>query len=878
MMDGQASVRISNAVFQLGSSGIGASAIVGADPLLISGCAAQGGDTLVVKDSVLAAQINLGQCESATVSSHFWLSGNRFEDDASFSLSGNALDIAHLAGNSFHFDARAQSTTAISLSHLPVQGVVLSGSGTNTFSSPSTPLTVSLQDATIPSGTAWAFSSPEGAHLAGQVTVNGSVTITPGSTLSDEALTLGAGGALRAYGTAARPVRFAAGSAVEVTGGGSLLVDHAIFSGASGEDIYEGGCTGEGRQSVTVEGSTFQGVVGSGNFALGDCDTKGTESFLIKGNLFRAPLGATALGLTVPGAGGPENPRPGQLTVLGNVFDPRPGPRLSTPQPELAVYGWPVQGLALSGPLANRFLGQMEGRVVDLSDCRVPAGSSWTVAPGGGEVLETQTDYFDNPGIAVEGRLVLDAGLVVKVGITRALGGGIGVGFGISLGDQGTLDAFGTAAHRVIFTSMADDSVGGDSYGVRTTPSQHDYESAVSAQEGSRVDVTHAVFQHGWYAFDAGCGPQPRDGGSFVLTHSLIDDEVDLGDCDGSQHGYAPDLTANVFDFDGAASGNFAAGGGYDPSALQPAVLLFNIDPSMVSLSGRDSNLFKGLGAGRVVALAGTTVPKGSTWTVSAASRAVLAPWPDTDYLTSPGITVNGTLNLRSGVVVKSATSGVGIDVESFGDLDAAGSPTGPDVFTAISDDSIDGDSNGDGRGSAPKPGAYGIAVQFENIDNGSALDHDVFAFASDAINVQLLDRFTVTDSDFVDNVDAFDVEGTTTNDPVLARLPCVPPYLSSTASEGDWYGPHGFPAPNIDLGAFAGVAVPPLFSTVFNYLTTEVDESINLFGGPNTIPWSVYSCPPADIPPFPITPIDVNNIPAGPNFPKVDPAYVPLS
>jgi hypothetical protein len=648
-----------------------------------------------------------------------------------------------------------------------------------------------------------------------------------------------------------------------------------MFSGTggpNGENVYEGSCTGDGDESVTLQGSSFEGPV-----SLGTCDTNGSEDVVIDDNVFR-PLGSvTALGLSVPGAAGPENPHPGHLVVSGNIFDPSPGPRSSTPVPQLSVYGWPVQGVALSGARANRFEGRGANRVVDLSDGQVPAGITWTVAPGGGAVLEAQTDYFNRAGIVVTGRLDLLAGAIVKVGITRALGGGIGVGFGIALGNQGALEVDGTAARPVTFTSMADDSVGGESYGARTTPSQHDYEIAVSAEEGSRVDVTHAVFRDGWYAFQMGCGPAPRNGGSFVLTASVIEDEVGLGDCDGSQHGYVPELIANTWDFDGAASGNFAAGGGYDPSALQPALLLFNVDPIGVSLSGDNSNHFEGKGAGRVVAVAGVTVPKGETWTVSAASRAVVAPWGDYDYLGPPGITVDGTLALLPGVDVKSAIAGVGIDVGSFGDLQAAGSPTTPVTFTAISDDSVAGDSNGDGKASSPIPGAYGIAVQFENIDNGSAVDHDVFAFASDAINVQLLDRFTVTDSDFVDNIDAFDVEGSTANDPVLAHLPCVPPYLSSMASEGDWYGPHGHPAPNIDLGAFGGLVVPPIFAPVFNYLTTEVDESLNLFGGPNTIPWTIYSCPPASIPPFPITPIDVSDIPPGPNFPKVDPAYVPL-
>lgn len=412
MMDGQASVRVTHTVFSLGSSGVGTSMIVSGDPLLISGCAAQGGDTLVVKASVLSGPIGLGQCASSTLRSHFWLSGNRFEADASFSLSGNPIDALHLSGNSFHFGSKASSTTAITTNNVPVQGVALSGRGTNTFSSRSGPLTVTVANAVVSPGSSWALSSPDGAKLTGQVMVDGTATIMPGAILSNLDLTVGLHGSLRAQGTAKAPVRFAAGSAIEVTGGGSLLVDHAVFSGNNTSDVYEGSCTTYGKESVTLENSSFQGVVGT----LGNCDSQGSEDFRVSDNLFRSLHDVTALTLSVPGLAGPENPHPGRLVISGNVFRPRPGPRPSTPLPEVAVYGWPVQELALSGPAANHFPGKGASRVVDLSDCQVPAGRSWTVAPGGGQVVEAQTDYFDHPGIVVEGSLVLDAGSIVKVG------------------------------------------------------------------------------------------------------------------------------------------------------------------------------------------------------------------------------------------------------------------------------------------------------------------------------------------------------------------------------------------------------------------------------------------------------------------------------
>lgn len=877
-MDGQASVHIYHADFELGSSGLGASAVVAEGPLS-AGCTAQGSDTLVVKSSVVGAPVTMGQCSSSTAGSHYWLSGDRFEHDATFSLSGDPVDSVHLSSNSFTFDAHASSLTAINLNDVPVQGVDLSGPASNTFKSSAGRVTVSLANASIAPSRSWAFASPDGAALTGQVMVQGTASFTSGSILVGTSLTMGSHGSIVAQGTDQDPVRFTSGSSVQVTGSGSLLVDHAHFGDASGYDIYEGSCTGDGTEHIIIKRSEFVGLGSSGDISLGSCDTSGNADISVTGNLLRAPLGFPALSVTVPGAGGPENTHPGSLVIRSNVFDPTSGPNQSTPQPELELYGWPVRGLDLEGAETNRFVGRNEGRVVDVSDGLLPAGTSWQVSPAGREVLELQTDYFDRPGIVVGGRLVLDPGLIVKVGITRGLAGGIGVGFGISLGNSGALQASGTAARPVIFTSMTDDTVGGESYGHPSVTTQHDYEEAVSLAEGSHVDVDHAIFRHGWYAFDLDCGPKPTGGGTFSVNHSLVQAEVALGDCDGTQHGYVPRLRADVFRFNGSADANFAAGGGYDPSALQPAVLLYNIDPTGLALSGSGSNLFKGSGAGRVVALSGTTVPKGATWTVSANTGVVLAAWPDLDYLTNPGITVEGTLVLKPGTVVKSGTGGIAVDVASFGDLDAAGTTGDPVIFTSIADGSRlrGGDSNGVSKPLAPRPGAYGTAVQFESIDNGSALDHDIFAFANVAINVKQLDHFTVSHSDFVDNVAAFDVEGSEDNDPVLAKLPCVPPWLSFMKSSYDWYGPSGHPAPDINLGSFGGVVVPSLFAQVFRYLKTEINESVPLFGGENSVPWAIYSCPPALIPPFPVTPIDFTITAPGQNFPRVDPKYVAL-
>lgn len=155
---------------------------------------------------------------------------------------------------------------------------------------------------------------------------------------------------------------------------------------------------------------------------------------------------------------------------------------------------------------------------------------------------------------------------------------------------------------------------------------------------------------------------------------------------------------------------------GYDSAALQPAVLLYNADPVGIALSGSATNHFDGKGAGRVVALAGTEIPHDQRWTVSGAGGAVLAAWPDTDYLSRPGITVDGRLALGAGAIVKSAIGGISVDVAKPGALTFPGPSSRPVVFTAISDDSVGGDSNGDGSLSHPTTGAYGTAVQFEHL------------------------------------------------------------------------------------------------------------------------------------------------------------------
>jgi hypothetical protein len=126
----------------------------------------------------------------------------------------------------------------------------------------------------------------------------------------------------------------------------------------------------------------------------------------------------------------------------------------------------------------------------------------------------------------------------------------------------------------------------------------------------------------------------------------------------------------------------------------------------------------------------------------------------------------------------------------------------------------------------------------------------------------------TINDSDFVYNDAAITVGGTAANDPVLGALACVPPYLSFVTASGDWFGQNGYPAPSIDILSVIGALIPEQYSALFGAGASLASVTAPAFGGDNTIPFSLYSCPELGIPPIPVTPVLLSETPAAPWFP----------
>jgi hypothetical protein len=86
-----------------------------------------------------------------------------------------------------------------------------------------------------------------------------------------------------------------------------------------------------------------------------------------------------------------------------------------------------------------------------------------------------------------------------------------------------------------------------------------------------------------------------------------------------------------------------------------------------------------------------------------------------------------------------------------------------------------------------------------------------------------------------------------------------------------DYFGTDGEPTPSIDLTAVLESIIPTDFSSFYGSISNFISVEGPL-PGDNTVPWSIYSCPELDIPPFPVTAVIVPNFPV--EYPLPDLQY----
>ncbi len=277
------------------------------------------------------------------------------------------------------------------------------------------------------------------------------------------------------------------------------------------------------------------------------------------------------------------------------------------------------------------------------------------------------------------------ADVIVPATLTLTIEPGAIVKFHSSSDDlvvDGTLNAQGTAAQSIIFTSIRDD-VGEDTNGdgEATLPGPGDWGQI---EINGNATLSHTLVRYGGQFFS---GSQIEvNGGNLTLTDSTVSESATVG---VRMVGSNSTLTNNSY------VNNAVAGASMDLNS-NPAI-------SRVTVTGNGIN--------------GLQVDGGVL------SRDLVWDNPDIVYWMTDDVTVpvGTTLQVDAGQIVKPAHSAVDLIID--GTLNISGTISQPVVFTSAGDDTRGGDTNGDGLVTAPAPGDWGL-IDLRDDSSGNTIDH----------------------------------------------------------------------------------------------------------------------------------------------------------
>ena len=296
------------------------------------------------------------------------------------------------------------------------------------------------------------------------------------------------------------------------------------------------------------------------------------------------------------------------------------------------------------------------------------------------------TTFNDNVNLNNDVTLTIPAGAIFK----STSGGNLNV--------RGTLIANGTSANPIIFTSLLDDTYGGDTNndGSTTTPSPGNWECinfyGYSADIGSGT-LNNCIFRYG-----GDYGYHSTLYFNYAESSSINNCVVDYSNYYGV-YSIRSDLQIDNTSF----SNNRDFPIEIDNGTIYPySGLSFNNN-------GTDALLING------------TINTDMTWP----SNIV------TDLSGTLTVADNVTLTLAAGTKFKSLSSGaLWVD----GTLNAIGTASNPVVFTSRYDDTIGGDTNNDSDATSPSPGNWGCLRMNGNgdLDGVSNLNNCVFRYGGD--------------------------------------------------------------------------------------------------------------------------------------------------
>lgn len=317
---------------------------------------------------------------------------------------------------------------------------------------------------------------------------------------------------------------------------------------------------------------------------------------------------------------------------------------------------------------------------------------SGNVADGAGGPLQAGVVYHALGGFAVP----LGATLTVAPGAI------IKFGPGTLLDVFGTLLVNGTAANPAIFTSLQDDSAGGDTNGNGPSVGQPGDYLLLRFQDASDSSVlTGAVVRFG--------------GGSGLPGVLLLNANVRLQSCDIARCGF------DALRLQGDPRPTVA-----DCRFLDNLGVAVNT--SLDAIPGFLDNVASGNVGGNYQRVNPPTISANRTIGPANLLDSVLV------FANHADVPLGTTLTLEAGVIVKLLSSYL-VDVN--GTLLAQGTAAQPVVFTSFTDDAHGGDTNGDGP-SVGAPGQW-LSMRFRPTSDASTLDYVLVRYAGAAAFASVL-------------------------------------------------------------------------------------------------------------------------------------------
>jgi hypothetical protein len=368
----------------------------------------------------------------------------------------------------------------------------------------------------------------------------------------------------------------------------------------------------------------------------------------------------------------------------------------------------------------------IEGEALDPSKLTGNGGSSDSVPAFslGGKVAHNLTLPLGGLPLVIDPSY----GLTINAGVTMTVPAGtvIKAKRYAEFDVYGSLVVDGTSGSPVTFTSFYDDTVGGDTDGDggAEAPRRGDW-SGIQVLEGGQVNAQYAVVD---YASDGFSGSEAA---SLVVSHSTVENASNDGfeaftAGEGTEAPKIVELTSNLVK--GVNSEGVSVRAEGSGSAVTVPVIESNtvdeagsdafdiegeaLDPSKLTGNGGSSDSVPAFSLGGKVAH-NLTLPLGGLPLVI-----------DPSY----GLTINAgvTMTVPAGTVIKAKRYA---EFDVYGSLVVDGTSGSPVTFTSFYDDTVGGDTDGDGGAEAPKVGDWSGILLGES--GTASLEETIVKYAS---------------------------------------------------------------------------------------------------------------------------------------------------